>query len=83
MTTYEQGVLDEQNRIIALLDQYDIEELLGGGILLRPKIDNSWKGKQHKTGSLSSYIRGGCRCDACKAFISAYNKERKARKVLA
>lgn len=29
--TYEQGVADERARVIALLDQYEITELLGGG----------------------------------------------------
>ena len=28
--SYEQGVQDEQDRIIALLDTYDITELRGG-----------------------------------------------------
>jgi len=81
MRTYEEGVADEQARVIALFDQYDITELLGGAIMLVPKVepvDRSWKGLQHKTGSLSSYFRMGCRCDACKALASAWRKERKA-----
>lgn len=32
MTTYEQGVKDAESRITALLDEYDIEELIGGDI---------------------------------------------------
>lgn len=32
MNTYEQGVLDERQRIIDLLDQYEITELIGGGV---------------------------------------------------
>ena len=80
MTTYEQGVKDAESRITALLDEYDIEELIGGGYILKPRWvmpDKSWKGVQHKTGSVSSYWRNGCRCDACRAFASEYQRERR------
>jgi hypothetical protein len=79
--TYEQGVADERARVIALFDEYEITELRGGVIMLEPRrevVDRSWKGVQHETGSLSSYWRGKCRCDACRAVASAYNKERRA-----
>ena len=79
--TYEQGVADERARVIALFDEYEITELRGGVIMLEPRrevVDRSWKGVQHKTGSLSSYWRGKCRCDACRAVASAYNRERRA-----
>lgn len=39
--------------------------------------DKSWKGMQHKIGSLSQYWRFGCRCDACRGVASAYQKERR------
>lgn len=79
--TYEQGVQDERARVITLLDEYEITELRGGVIMLEPRrevVDRSWKGVQHETGSLSSYWRNKCRCDACRAVASAYNKERRA-----
>lgn len=85
--SYEQGVADEQARIVALLDTYDITELRGGVIMLEPKrevVDRSWKGITHTTGSLSSYWRGKCRCDTCKAVATAYARERRAiRKAMA
>ncbi len=52
----------------------------GGVVMLVPiveKPDWSWKGAVHKTGSLSSYFRRGCRCDACKQFVSQYQKQRR------
>jgi hypothetical protein len=71
----------EQSRVIALFEEYDITELKGGAILLEPKRPNmSWQGTQHTTGSLSSYIKRGCRCDACKSVVSAWHKERRAAK---
>jgi len=71
----------EQSRVIALFEEYDITELKGGAILLEPKRPNmSWQGTQHTTGSLSSYIKRGCRCDACKAVMSAWHKERRCAK---
>lgn len=85
--TYEQGVADERARVIALLDEYEITELKGGAIMLEPKrevVDKSWKGITHTTGSLSSYWRGKCRCDTCKAVATAYARERRAiRKAMA
>lgn len=33
----------------------------------------------HITGSLSSYFKHGCRCETCKAFVSAYRLERLSR----
>ena len=80
MTSYEQGVKDAENRIIALLDEFEITELIGGGYMLKPRLvlpDKSWKGVQHKTGSLSQYWRFGCRCDACKGVASVYQRERR------
>ncbi len=80
MTKFAEGVTAEQNRIIAVLEQYEITKLLGGAILLTPiveKEDQSWKGVTHKTGSLSSYFRRGCRCDTCKSFVSEYQKHRR------
>jgi hypothetical protein len=45
MTNYQRGVLDEQARVIALFEDYDITELQGGVILLEPKRpDRSWQG---------------------------------------
>jgi len=82
MTTYEQGVLDERQRIIDLLDQYEITELIGGGYMLIPPVvkpDRSWKGKQHITGSVAEYIKRGCRCDACKTQMREYTKIRKTK----
>ena len=32
----------------------------------------------HITGSLSSYFRNGCRCDACKQVASSWAKKRRA-----
>ena len=49
--------------------------------MLEPKrevVDRSWKGITHTTGSLSSYWRGKCRCDTCKAVATAYARERRA-----
>jgi hypothetical protein len=85
MTNYQRGVLDEQARVIALFEDYDITELQGGVILLEPKRpDRSWQGTQHTTGSLSSYFKRGCRCDACKGVASAWQRERRmAKKVSA
>ena len=82
MTTYDQGVLDERQRIIDLLDQYEITELIGGGYMLTPPVirpDKSWKGKQHITGSVAEYIKRGCRCDACRTQMREYTRERKRR----
>ena len=80
MNEFERGVLHERERVEALLGQYEIIELLGGAIMLVPvvvKPDRSWKGAVHKTGSLSSYFRRGCRCDTCKEFVSEYQKQRR------
>ena len=81
MSEFERGVMHERDRIEALLSEYEITALQGGVIMLVPiveKPDRSWKGAVHKTGSLSSYFRRGCRCDACKQFASEYQKERRA-----
>lgn len=78
---FDKGVQSERDRIEALLSEYEITALQGGVVMLVPiveKPDRSWKGAVHKTGSLSSYFRRGCRCDACKQFASDYQKERKA-----
>lgn len=64
--TYEQGVADERARVIALLDEYDITELLGGAIMLMPKCEKPMPHTQHTLGSLAGYYKKGCRCDACK-----------------
>jgi hypothetical protein len=70
----------EHDRIVALLDTYDITELQGGVIMLEPKRVTGWQGDWHESGSLSSYFRRGCRCDACKGVASAWQRERKAAK---
>jgi len=78
---FQLGVEHERARLVALFDEYMITELRGGAIMLEPRrepVDRSWKGVQHETGSLSSYWRGKCRCDACRAVASAYNRERRA-----
>ena len=75
--SYEQGVADEQARIVALLDTYDITELRGGVIMLRPKTVPK-QIVQHATGSLSSYFKRGCRCDACKAVAREWRATRSA-----
>jgi hypothetical protein len=80
MTKYEQGVADEHSRIVALLDTYEITALRGGVIMLEPKRVTGWQGDHHESGSLSSYFRRGCRCDACKGVASAWQRERKAAK---
>jgi len=75
------GAEIEQSRVIALFEEYDILELQNGAILLEPKRpDKSWQGTQHTTGSLSSYFKRGCRCDACKGVASTWQRERKAAK---
>jgi hypothetical protein len=80
---YERGVSDEQERVIALFEQYDIMQLRNGAILLEPKRpDQSWKGTQHTTGSLSSYFKRGCRCNACKNVASTWHRERKLAKAV-
>jgi hypothetical protein len=74
---YERGVSDEQARVIALFDDYDITQLQGGVILLEPKRpDRSWEGTQHRTGSLSSYIKRGCRCEACVSVAREWRGQR-------
>jgi hypothetical protein len=83
VSEYERGVHDEQARVIALFEGYDILQLQNGAILLEPKRpDQSWKGTQHTTGSLSSYFKRGCRCDACKGVASAWQRERRAAKAV-
>lgn len=77
MSEYDRGVSDEQARVIALFEDYDIMQLRGGAILLEPKRpDRSWKGTQHTTGSLSSYFKRGCRCDACSDLARNWRAER-------
>jgi hypothetical protein len=84
VSEYERGVEDEQARIVALLDTYEITELQGGVIMLEPKRVTGWRGDWHESGSLSSYFRRGCRCDACKGVASAWQRERReAKKVSA
>jgi hypothetical protein len=73
--TYEQGVADEQARVIALLDEYDITELRGGVIMLRPKTLPR-ENVEHTTGSLTSYFKRGCRCDACKGVAREWRANR-------
>jgi len=83
MTEYDRGVSDEQARVIELFEQYDIMQLRNGAILLEPKRpERSWKGTQHTTGSLSSYFKRGCRCDACKSVASTWHRERKLAKAV-
>ena len=83
MSEYERGVSEEQARVIALFEEYDIMQLQGGAILLEPKRpDRSWQGTQHTTGSLSSYFRRGCRCDACKGVASAWQRQRRMAKAV-
>lgn len=81
MTTYEQGRIDRENELIALFDEFDITELIGGGYILMPRLPKpkTWEGVQHKTGSLSSYMHRGCRCDACKKVMSDWQKSRVAK----
>lgn len=81
MKTYDQGIKDEQDRVIAIFDEYDITQLVGGAIILVPK--KKAPGITHTTGSLSSYFRNGCRCDTCKKVASEYVKQRKARNISA
>ena len=83
MSDYERGVSDEQARVIALFEEYDIMQLSNGAILLEPKrTGRLWKGTQHTTGSLSSYFKRGCRCDACKNVASTWHRERKLAKAV-
>ena len=82
MSDYERGVEDEKARIVALLDTYEITELRGGVIMLEPKLVTGWQGDWHKSGSLSSYFRRGCRCDACKGVASAWQRERRMVKAV-
>ena len=77
------GAEIEHARVIALFEEYDILELQNGAILLEPKRrDKSWQGTQHTTGSLSSYFKRGCRCDACKNVASTWQRERKLAKTV-
>lgn len=80
MSLFDEGVEHERQRIIDLLDQYDIQQLLGGAILMTPKTEPkpTWEGITHKTGSNASYSRG-CRCVNCKAAQAEYLKQRLAR----
>lgn len=73
--SYEQGVADEQARIVALLDTYEITELRGGVIMLRPKTEPK-QNVQHTEGSLTSYFKRGCRCDACKGVARKWRANR-------
>lgn len=83
MSDYDRGVADEQARVIALFDTYEITQLRGGVIMLEPKRVTGWQGDKHETGSLSSYFRRGCRCDACKSVASSWQRERReARKLV-
>ena len=76
MTEYERGVEDEQARIVALLDTYEITELRGGVIMLRPEQLVKQPGVSHVTGSLAGYYRKGCRCDACKGVAREWREQR-------
>lgn len=81
MNEFERGVIHERDRIEALLSEYEITALQGGVVMLVPIVkgpDRSWNGAVHQTGSLSSYFRRGCRCDACKQFASEYQRKRKS-----
>ena len=82
MSEYERGVSDEHARIVALLDSYDITELRGGVIMLEPKQAVKQPAVQHTTGSLSSYFKRGCRCDACKGVASAWQRQRRMAKAV-
>ena len=73
--SYEQGVQDEQARIVALLDTYDITELRGGVIMLMPKTEQK-QNVHHGTGSLASYFKRGCRCNACKGVARDWRANR-------
>ena len=74
--TYEQGVQDERARVITLLDEYEITELLGGAIMLTPKCEKPMPLTEHTLGSLSGYFKNGCRCDACKSVAKRWQDER-------
>jgi len=70
------GAEIEHARIVALLDTYDITELQGGVIMLRPKQPVQQPGVVHETGSLSSYIKRGCRCEACVSVAREWRGQR-------
>ena len=50
--------------------------------MLKPKLVTGWRGDWHESGSLSSYFRRGCRCDACKSVASAWQRERRMAKAV-
>jgi hypothetical protein len=81
VNTYEQGIQDGRQQILDFLDEFDITELgYGGGYLLKTRIempDKSWKGTQHRLGSVAQYIKRGCRCDKCREVTMAYYRERR------
>lgn len=76
MSDYSRGVADEEARVIALLDTYDITELQGGVIVLEPKAVEKQAGVEHAIGSLAGYYRNGCRCDSCSRVARDWRTER-------
>lgn len=70
------GAEIEHDRIVALLDTYDITELQGGVIMLRPKEVEKQAGVEHATGSLAGYYRNGCRCEGCSRVARDWRAER-------
>ena len=70
------GAEIEHDRIVALLDTYDITELQGGVIMLRPKAVEKEPGVEHATGSLAGYYRKGCRCEGCSRVARDWRSER-------
>lgn len=70
------GAEIEHDRIVALLDTYDIIELQGGVIMMRPKVVEKQSGVEHATGSLAGYYRKGCRCEGCSRVARDWRAER-------
>lgn len=59
-------------------EDYEITVSRDGSVIVRKKyVKPGWQGTQHKTGSLSSYFKMGCRCDACRALVRNWQQERK------
>jgi hypothetical protein len=76
LSLLRRGAELEHDRIVALLDTYDITELQGGVIMLRPKPVEKQAGVEHATGSLAGYYRKGCRCDGCSRVAREWRDER-------
>ena len=70
------GAEIEHDRVVALLDTYEITELQGGVIMMRLKAVEKQPGVEHETGSLAGYYRNGCRCEGCSRVARDWRAER-------